>query len=237
MSDDAEITPHTVLANVHELTMEIARFSGSFDWCKEKFYRSVTRRHGDVAELVDLPTEVLVDHVQSHLRDHAVEDRGIGQGLDDLRCGLEQLVIDGSKAEKNLRCLFERYAARMQAMAESEHEAKARVAELTERLKEHALNDADVRDKVWAITGGRCFYCEIELVRGMVVEPADQKRQFHVDHLVPKILGGPDHIANYVPACHSCNSSKHARHFAEFVMSRKAQQAPPQLTLIEGGAA
>jgi 5-methylcytosine-specific restriction endonuclease McrA len=135
-------------------------------------------------------------------------------------------------ASEMLQSMHEKWTISLESHAASER----RVAELTERLKEHALNSPEVREAVWAITGGKCFYCEIELVRGEGVNPADQKRLFHVDHLVPKILGGPDHIANYVPSCHSCNSSKHARHFAEFVMSRKAKQEPPLLTVIEGGA-
>jgi hypothetical protein len=114
--------------------------------------------------------------------------------------------------------------------------AESRVAQMMERLKEHALNDAVVREKVWSITDGKCFYCEVELMRGADAG-IGHPRLFHVDHLVPRSLGGPDHLANYVPACGSCNSSKHARHFAEFVMSRKAKQEQPLLQVIEGGAA
>lgn len=44
-----------------------------------------------------------------------------------------------------------------------------------------------------------CFYCKSKL--GDV---------FHVDHLIPKDVGGPDNIANYVPTCERCNSIKSA---------------------------
>lgn len=53
------------------------------------------------------------------------------------------------------------------------------------------------RKKIFDMTGGRCFYC------GMPLDYND----FHVDHFIPKALGGKDKD-NLVPSCPDCNLSK-----------------------------
>ena len=113
---------------------------------------------------------------------------------------------------------------------------KNHLEQLQQRLKEHALHNSEVRETVWNITGGRCFYCDVELIR-CVGEEQDRSRCFHVDHLVPKAHGGPDHLHNYVPACERCNISKNSKSYVEFLTWRKAQAQPPALTVIDGGAA
>lgn len=95
---------------------------------------------------------------------------------------------------------------------------------------EHAINDPFVRDKVWAITDGKCFYCDVALVRSPTVEE-ERSRHFHVDHLVSKFNRGPNHTANYVPACARCNSAKRERPFAEFFLARRASA----FVVINGG--
>ena len=67
-----------------------------------------------------------------------------------------------------------------------------------------------VRQTVWSMTNGHCFYCGRKL-----------EEQFHIDHVVPKARGGVDHIANYVPACRECNLSKRARLIHEWEPSPK----------------
>lgn len=113
--------------------------------------------------------------------------------------------------------------------------AKRQIDALTARLKEHACHNAEVREAVWSITGGRCFYCDTELVKSGPIDvgaPGARGNIFHIDHIVPKDAGGPDHLSNYVPACHSCNSSKGAKSYVEFTRKRQTQ-----LSVIEGGAA
>lgn len=97
------------------------------------------------------------------------------------------------------------------------------------RLRTHSLSDPKVREAVWAMTGGRCWHCEHALHR-TDAEHTDATRLFHIDHLVAKDNGGPDHISNYVPACQPCNIAKGARPYVEFTRKRQAQ-----LSVIEGG--
>ena len=40
---------------------------------------------------------------------------------------------------------------------------------------------------------------------------------FHVDHIVPRVKGGPDTLDNLVVACASCNLSKGSKSVAEWL--------------------
>lgn len=97
------------------------------------------------------------------------------------------------------------------------------------RLRKHSPNDPDVRRAVWAIADGKCFYCDHALARSSE-DLGEHYREFHVDHIVAKANGGPDHISNYVPACDACNMAKSAKPFAEFYVSKRTK-----ITVIEGG--
>ena len=74
----------------------------------------------------------------------------------------------------------------------------------------------DVRAQVWAKTNGHCWYC------GKLMNPWDD---FTVDHMDPRKQGGGDELPNLIPACKSCNSSKHAKTIEEFrvYLQEKAQ--------------
>jgi hypothetical protein len=58
------------------------------------------------------------------------------------------------------------------------------------------------RARVWARSGGRCWYC------GAACAPHGG---FCVDHLVPRAKGGGDDLANLVAACPACNAAKGGR--------------------------
>lgn len=98
---------------------------------------------------------------------------------------------------------------------------------LDQRYKVHSPADRSIREQVAAVTGNRCFYCDADL----------EQETLHVDHIVPKNAGGPDHISNYVPACAKCNGSKGDRPFAPFFL--KAKSEPTHLTVVsnQGDAA
>lgn len=96
-------------------------------------------------------------------------------------------------------------------------------------VDQHKISDPQVREQVWGITNGRCYYCDVCLVREDAELEID--RRFHVDHLVAKSKGGPNHLANYVPACQRCNVSKGCKPFVEFVKERSA--ATSSLTEME----
>jgi len=101
------------------------------------------------------------------------------------------------------------------------------LAEANARTVVHLTSDPDVRRKVWGMTEGKCIYCASPLYApgetDLVLAPDVPQKPFHVDHIVPKDAGGPDHICNYVPACQTCNISKSNKPFAEFVTKREVK--------------
>ena len=121
---------------------------------------------------------------------------------------------------------FDIQCLKMQAQGATEARTAAhkRLSELTERTSIHP----ETRERVLAATGGRCYYCDVELVRCAVeLQPNDTRRVYHIDHLVPKSVGGSDHICNYVPSCGPCNTSKSDKPYIEFVRDKH-----PRLKLV-----
>lgn len=64
-----------------------------------------------------------------------------------------------------------------------------------------------LRALVWDNSGGRCYHCN------SVLHPI---RDFEVDHLVPRALGGDNEITNLVASCRTCNRSKGARRLEDW---------------------
>lgn len=64
------------------------------------------------------------------------------------------------------------------------------------------------RCEVFAKSEGRCHYCgEVLTLDG----------RWHVEHMMPRALGGADEIGNLVAACAPCNLAKRDRTAVEFV--------------------
>lgn len=60
-----------------------------------------------------------------------------------------------------------------------------------------------LRAEVFAKTGGRCYYCAINLQ----LYPG-KDTSFTIDHYYPVDVGGTNHYYNLVPSCHACNNEK-----------------------------
>lgn len=227
----------TTVENIRNVANAIAGVSGSFAWQMELFTKNALGRHRCVAKLLDVPDEkgLRDDYIRDILQNDVIADGDYQEGLEAFSMQLHSAVEAAVEAKKDFEALCQAWSTEHQRLVEINSASNVRLAELTERLKEHALHNADVREAVWNMTGGKCFYCEVELIR-CIGEEQDRSRCFHIDHIVPKVSGGPDHISNYVPACERCNVSKKAKTFVEFLAWRKAQ-AQPQLMVIDGGAA
>jgi hypothetical protein len=65
---------------------------------------------------------------------------------------------------------------------------------------------AAMRDEVVLRAGSRCEYCRLS--------QAGQEAAFHVDHVVPRVAGGPTELNNLALACVSCSLRKWARRSA-----------------------
>lgn len=69
-------------------------------------------------------------------------------------------------------------------------------------LKAMVEHQPYTRTEIYERDGGRCKICGVELK----LEP----NGFHIDHIVPISLGGPDIPANVQLSCQPCNNGKHA---------------------------
>ena len=58
--------------------------------------------------------------------------------------------------------------------------------------------------------GYRCRYCGIH-------KSETSEGWLEADHAIPLSQGGTNFISNIVPACRSCNASKHAKTFTEYL--------------------
>ncbi len=67
---------------------------------------------------------------------------------------------------------------------------------------------AKMRPDIWDKTEGKCWHCRKRL---------HPFRDFHIDHVMPKVLGGSDLIENLVPSCVKCNLSKSGKHPDDFL--------------------
>lgn len=108
---------------------------------------------------------------------------------------------------------------------EAQHVAALRAAQESDL---HPKHNSAIRKQVWDLTGGKCAYCETDLA-----PEGNGSLSFVVEHVVPTSQGGPDNLANYVPACMSCNTSKGADHVLLFIQRRfpnRARPAQPYVT-------
>lgn len=89
------------------------------------------------------------------------------------------------------------------------------------RTPVHAITDVAVREAVWNLTDGHCAYCGSPLTK---FKEDGHSYNFCVEHVVPKSQGGPDNLANYVPACIGCNNAKKANHVLDFIQGNLSRR-------------
>lgn len=69
------------------------------------------------------------------------------------------------------------------------------------------------RQEVFEKSHGRCHYCGT---------PLTLDGKWHVEHMMPRALGGVDQMVNLVAACAPCNLEKSDRTAIEFVSARRS---------------
>jgi 5-methylcytosine-specific restriction endonuclease McrA len=85
------------------------------------------------------------------------------------------------------------------------------------RVRERMRPVSKRRRDVFEKCGGRCHYCARALT---LTGP------WHVEHALPRALGGLDEISNLFASCPPCNLSKSDRTALEFVAGRIAEGDP-----------
>lgn len=72
------------------------------------------------------------------------------------------------------------------------------------------------RREVFERSGGKCFYCST---------PLKLDGSFHLEHQMPRALGGTDDSMNLVAACASCNLAKADRTAIEYVTAPRTGES------------
>jgi 5-methylcytosine-specific restriction endonuclease McrA len=206
------------------LSEELLEVYNSADHICGEGARNAVWRNSQIATMRYADKEALKERVEQLVMSLTHDDGSFLQ-----TCHMHAGDVAGAKSrveelKTRFSALWNSQAKQVDHLSSSLKGERSKVTQLTARLSEHAINRPDVRDKVWAITDGRCFYCEIELTRERCAD--EPNRCFHVEHIVAKSNGGPDHISNYVPSCHRCNMSKGTKPFAEFIVWLESQKAP-----------
>ncbi len=205
----------------------------------ESFYKiallvsdGAVRRNGDIAHVKSVLDPLTAGLIDELLLNNISTDADMAKKMKEAVLSLDVAVEKVEELRTSVLDLFG-------TMLDDYSNALQRVSELSaaqvpiERRRVHSISDPDVRDLVWSITDGRCWYCDVQLIRNED-DTDNSSVTFCVDHLVAKANGGPDHLSNYVPSCRRCNSSKCAKSYVEFKRWR-AERA--NLTVIEGDCA
>lgn len=72
------------------------------------------------------------------------------------------------------------------------------------------------RRQIFEKSGGKCHYCST---------PLELTGEWHVDHMMPKALGGSNDPVNLVASCPPCNHQKRDTTDQEFIAKRAKQAA------------
>lgn len=209
--------PAVLIKEISDVANKLARASGEIKGTREGMMEDIITRN---AELAGTDAEKFI--AQWAGADHAVT-MVLGGAAEDI-------LGYAGKADAIRRALSNVFVAIGQKVVALDQKVRA----YERRAKEHAVNNASVREEVFNSTGGLCFYCEVQLwdTSSGPADGMDPACQFHIDHIVPKTHGGPDHISNYVPSCQKCNSSKSDRPFVQYMKRRSTK-----LRVINGGPA
>jgi 5-methylcytosine-specific restriction endonuclease McrA len=100
--------------------------------------------------------------------------------------------------------------ARLEEQAERDRQFAERVASLPVRPKSIPKR----RREIFDASEGQCHYCKTTLTLD---------GRWHIEHMQPKALLGPNERSNLVASCVSCNNKKRDMTAEEFIAKRGAQ--------------
>jgi len=214
----------SVAANLGLIALRLADLSRFVDddlqWSSAEQYDALTALNRVLTNLVSVSAESIQVTVGKAI-DHMFS--AINREANQLAVDYEARLAKASKEASQATAKLHGMQSQIAAIQEHRDELQEKINYLTART---AL-DAGVRDRVFAMTNGRCFYCDSGLVMTGSDSDAGAATVMHIDHIVPKSAGGPDHLTNYVPACGPCNLAKNGRPYLEFIRDRH-----PRLKLV-----
>jgi hypothetical protein len=207
-----------IASELTELNEILARLSGAVDQFWKDRCVEIVRRNSELSLLLHTDLEGVRKSVKGMLLrgiDKDMQDEMSISGIEADVWGCQGIVEHSAGV---ILSHLEAEEGERQAAQTSTLEMKRKIEALQARRREHAINSPSVRAQVWEITDGRCIYCDVEMTRER--DPERPNDCFEVDHIVAKSNGGPDHLSNYVPACHGCNTSKSAKSIFRFLANK-----------------
>lgn len=221
-ADKISCASRSALASVERLAMEIsvaARVVNETHHEPEgtsgalKFHTSIQILQGKQRAFEEVWTEL--DEIQSAI--FAMEHYAkIVFDLFGRRCERWRATVDHTSTEASDTLEQEKKSL------ETEH---AKILAKFERPNSNYTADnpsnKQVREAVWNMTDGQCIYCDIQTQRDP--EATMEPTAFRVEHVVPRVCGGPNHLKNYAPACHACNMKKSDKHLVQFIKELRAR--------------
>jgi 5-methylcytosine-specific restriction endonuclease McrA len=229
MSEEQQDTAQKFYDELGALSVKIMEAYGAVDQMGAEGAKNAVWRN---SRLMDLKYADDLSSKVNELISIAIDDDGTALRASFSACGeLSTIRVELNRLKERFSSLWNGKVKQIDQLSSTLKGEQSKVTQLTARLSEHAINSPTVREKVWAITDGKCFYCSIELTREK--DFSEPHRCFHVDHIVPKSVGGPDHMSNYLPACERCNVSKNAKPFVEFYL-KTFQASVPGLKVVGG---
>ncbi|KVC81415.1 HNH endonuclease [Burkholderia ubonensis] len=110
-------------------------------------------------------------------------------------------------------------AERQRRQAERVQQAKDAARALIDEVRSARVEEKRIprrRHQVFEKSNGCCHYCSV---------PLDLYGKWHVEHMMPKALGGSDEPGNLVASCVPCNMKKKDKTAEEFIAERAKQEA------------
>lgn len=92
--------------------------------------------------------------------------------------------------------------------------AKDRAAMWSKEQKRSLPSIPRRRKSIFEKAGGKCFYCKCDL---------DLTGTWHIEHMMPRALGGDNKPSNLVASCAPCNFKKNDKTADEFISGHKAE--------------
>lgn len=210
-----------VVAKAFEIADDLTKQHDLAESMRVDLAVDAVRRNTDTVQAMSAES---AQKIGALLTTFALQDRRHSMAADEIGAG-------AFHAAEQIKAMAMEFAQHFATMKSRARHAEYVLSTSKDRFKEHSINNGRVRKEVLNSTGGACFYCETQVWDANTSpDGGDPATMFHVDHIVARVHGGPDHISNFVPACAKCNSSKGDRPFVQFVRRRNVK-----LRVVNGG--
>ena len=204
--------------------------------CSEKFLeiaqRCAAEDMTDLAMAVLLSSQYVTNFANVALGSLDIFKRNVDAQLQAIAGAvgdvLQESVEEVARADARTAAVRANLSSKVTVLAAQVSSLEGKAADLEIKLQrrcEDPTYDKEIRALVWAMNDGHCVYCDVDLVETASEDGSDKDRVFHVEHIVAKAHGGPDHVHNYAPSCCRCNLQKATKSHLEFMKIKRGAGA------------